>query len=118
MSSEQILFGCLGVIVACAVLATRGLLAYFGRFKLVDKFDHYFPYAVMAAKWVERNVPDDFGAGADDPKLKNAAHKLDLFLKKCIELVETQTGEKPSETLKREAMKWSVALAERLGGGK
>jgi hypothetical protein len=63
-------------------------------------------------------VPDDYGANAEAPSIARAAHKLDLFLKKFAETVEKVDGTAPSDALKKEAMKWSVELAERVKKGK
>jgi len=114
MSNEQALMGAIAVIVVCLIFAVRSLLIYKGKLDLVGKFDHYKPFAIIAAKWVEKNVPDDYGKGQEDPKTARALHKLDVFLKKFIDMTEKATGVKPTEELKKEAMKWSAELAERV----
>lgn len=118
MSDNEALVGAVAVTVVALAFVVRSILSYKGKFDAVAKFDHYLPFAVMAAKWVETQVPDNFGAGTDDPKTARAAHKLDMFLKKFMETVEKQTGDKPTEELKKEAMRWSVELAERMKGKK
>ena len=115
MSDPQALMGAIAVVVVCLTVIVRMILVYKGKMDLVGKFDKFKPYAIMAAKWVEAKVPDDYGANEEDSKTAKAAHKLDMFLKKFLELSEKFGGEKPTEELKEEAMKWSVELADRVG---
>jgi hypothetical protein len=114
MTDAQAMMGAAAVIAVCLAFVVRAILAYKGKTELVGKFDHYKPFAVMAAKRVEKQVPDDFGKGAEDPAYAKAAHKLDLFLKKFVEVVEKVDGTSPNDDLKKEAMKWSVELARRV----
>ena len=114
MSDVQSMMGAIAVIVVCSLFVIRAILVYKGNTKLFGKFDKYFPFAVIAAKWVEEKVPDDFGSNEEDKSVAKSVHKLDLFLKKFLELTEKHTGMPATEELKAEAMKWSAILADRM----
>jgi len=114
VETTELVTALVAIIGACIMIVTRALLAYLGKSEAVKKFDHYKPFAIAAAKWVEEKVPDDYGADAEDTATARAVHKLDMFLAKFNETVVKFDGKEPSEELKREAMKWSVELAERL----
>jgi len=112
---DEILMGAVAVVAVCSVVVARAALRYFGRNDAAGKVDKYFPYAVMAAKWVEEQIPDTYGADEEDPKTAKAVHKLDLFLSRFAENVERFTGDKATDEMKAAAMAWSVELAKRLG---
>jgi len=114
MQDQVVLFGAISIALVALSFLIRTLLIWKGQNEIVNKFDHYLPFAIAAAKWVEATVPDDFGADAEDSATTRAVHKLDLFLKKFTETVQRFDGKEPSEELKKEAMRWSVELAERL----
>ena len=112
MDKYEIIVGAAAVICACAVYVARAVLVYLGKMSLVGKFDSYKPYAVMAAHWVEKQIPDDYGAGESDPKIAKGLHKFDMYLKKFSELVTVMEGENPNPALIEEAKKWSAELAK------
>jgi len=114
LSNGTILYAAIGVTVACMLFVTRTILSHFGKDKLIKSFDKYKPYAIMASKWVEKNIPDNYGAESGDPTTARAIHKLDTFLKKFTEIVRITEGIDPTDALKNEAMNWSVELAERM----
>jgi len=114
MEDVQAFWGAVGVAVACGLFIGRYVLAYFDRKSMVKAYDAYRPYAIMAARWVENQVPDDYGTDENDSSIAKATHKLDMFLKKFSQIVAVQEGEAVDENLRREAMAWSVELAERM----
>jgi len=114
MDKNEIMMYAIGVVVACALYVARVVLAYYKVEGAVRAFDKYKPFAVMAAKWVESQVPNDYGVNTSDPSTARALHKLDLFLQKFNEIVKIQEGAEPSKLLQHEAMNWSVELAERM----
>lgn len=114
MGTEELVISAAAIIVFCVLLVAQSVLAYMGKIKAVQAFKKYKPYAVMAAKWVEETIPDEFGANEEDSKTARAAHKVDMFTKKFLENVEKYTGDKTTKALQAEAMEWSVELAERL----
>ena len=118
MTNEQIVMYAAAVILVCVLYVARKLLVHFGKVSLASQYDQYLPYAITAAKWVEETVPDDFGAGADDPKVEKMAHKLDLFLKKFAEIYAKVEKKDPGPELIAEAKAWSVELAERMNAEK
>jgi hypothetical protein len=114
----ELVVGLAAVIVVCGTFVLRALLA---RYKpdAYTKYEKYYPYAIMAAKWVEKQVPDAYGADLEDSGTAKAAHKLDLFIKKFLENAEKLGGAKPNDAaLKAEAMRWSVELANQLNAKK
>jgi len=115
MDNAELMAYAIAAVAVCMVIITKAVLSYMGKQKAVDKINKYFPYAVMAAKYVEKNVPDDYGTNDEDSTTAKAAHKLDLFLKKFVENVEKFTGAKANDELKAAAAKWSVELAEKVG---
>lgn len=115
MNTEQIIAGAVAVVVVCAIIITRAILVRLGKGDAVANMDKYLPYAVMAAKYVEEKIPDNYGAGAEDPTTAKAAHKLDLFLRKFSENVEKFTGDKATEEMIDAAKGWAATLAERVG---
>lgn len=118
MEDSDMLWTLVAVIFGAVLYVARSIALHYGSAVLQERMAKYLPYAMMAAKWVEEKVPDDYGAGTDDPKTAKALHKLDLFLKKFNEIVTAAEGKAPNEALKAEAMKWSTELAARLSAKK
>jgi hypothetical protein len=80
----------------------------------VAAFDKYKAYAVIASKFVEAKIPDDYGTTSDATGTEKSLHKLDLYLQKFVELVKENENALPTEQLIDMAKAWSVELAERL----
>ena len=114
MDNIEIICYAAATVTGCVLYITYKLMGYFGKTKLVESFDKYKPYAIIASKWTEKNVPDTFGADAKDPAIARSVHKLDVFLKKFNEIVSIHESENPNEKLIEEARKWSIELAEKL----
>lgn len=110
----EIMYGALGTIVACVIYVSKVILSYLKKDGIVKGYETYKPYAIMASKWAEKQVPDDYGADSEDPATARAIHKLDVFLKKFNDVVTIQDGVEPSQGLKDEALKWSVELAKQI----
>lgn len=115
MSDAQALYGAIAVISACVVFIARAVIAAKKGVEAVEKFDEYKPYALLAAKWVENRVPDDYGVAEDATKVAKGLHKLDLYLKKFTEIVRDNVDVAPTKELVDRARAWSVELAERVG---
>ncbi|MCK5020228.1 MAG: hypothetical protein KAS32_24530 [Candidatus Peribacteraceae bacterium] len=111
----NVLYGVIAVIVFCVSYVALQVVGYFKGQKTIAKLQRFKPYAVSAAKWVEKQVPDDYGKGKDSPQYAKAAHKLDLFLREFNALITRAEGVPMNQILKEEAIKWSVELADRLG---
>lgn len=112
LDDPMTLYALIGLVVACLLWVARSVLIYFNK---ADKFLKYYPFAVMAAKWVENNIPDEYGSHDADPVYAKAAHKLDVFLRKFVEYVKIFEGEKANQKLIDKAKEWSVKLADRVG---
>ena len=113
MSDTEALYGAIAVIVACVVYIVRFILTV-KKPDAVAAFDKYKAYAVMAAKYVEAKVDDDYGTAGDATGVAKALHKLDVYLKKFNELVKDNENEIPSAELIDMAKVWSVELANRV----
>ncbi len=113
MSDDQTMYGTVAVIVACVVYLVRFILTLRNPAGVVV-FDKYKAYAVMAAKYVEYKIDDDYGTAEDAPSTAKSLHKLDMYLKKFTELVKENENAIPSAQLIDMAKVWSVELAERL----
>ena len=113
MSDDQTLYGAIAVVVACVVYLTRFILTL-KKPESVAAFDKYKAYAVIAAKYVEAKIDDDYGTAEDATGTAKSLHKLDLYLKKFTELVKENENALPTAQLIDMAKAWSVELAERL----
>lgn len=112
METSHIIVGASAVITACVLYVARAVLVYLGKSSIVGKYDAYKPYAVMAANWVEGQIPDDYGTGEADSKIAKGLHKLDQYLKKFADLVKIMEGNDPNPELIEEAKKWATELAK------
>lgn len=104
----------LATIVAVFAYLAYVLTRAFASAKTAQGYLQYLPYAVMAAKYVERIIPDDFGTAESDPPTARAAHKLDLFLAKFCEILRDERGVIATDELKALAATWSVQLAQQV----
>jgi len=115
MSDAQALYGAIAVISACVVFIARAIIAAKSGAEVVAKFDKYKVYALLAAKWVEAQVPDDYGTEEDASKVAKGVHKLDMYLKKFTELVGEKENTMPTGELIDMAKAWSIELSDRVG---
>jgi len=115
VTDAQALYGAIAVISACAIFIARAILAAKKGAEIVAEFDKYKAYAVIAAKYVEEKIADDYGTGEDDSKVAKSLHKLDIYLKKFVELVKEKENTLPTKELIDRAKAWSVELADRVG---
>jgi hypothetical protein len=76
-----------------------------------DLFSKYDAYVRMAFSWVEKQVPDDFGADEDDPAYAKMVHKVDLFAKKFTEILKEFTGVDATKAMIEYAKKLAAQLA-------
>lgn len=100
------------IVAVCVVIIVKSVFEWRGG-KVNEQFKRYYPYAMMAFSWVEKTVPDDYGANEGDPTLARAAHKLDLFCQKFIEVSARFEGSQPNEKMMGEAKRLAAALAEK-----
>ena len=91
------------VIIVCALIVAKALAP--------SKFTKYDAYIRMAFAWVEKAVPDDFGADEEDPSYAKMVHKVDLFVKKFNEVLKTFTGEDATPAMIEYAKKLASELA-------
>ena len=113
MSDDQALYGAAAVIVACIVYIVRFILVL-KKPDAVGSFDKYKAYAIIAAKYVEAKIADDYGTKEDATGTAKSLHKLDTYLKKFTQLVQEGENTVPNADLLDMAKVWSVELAERL----
>lgn len=99
------------IIAVCGVIILKSIAEWYGG-SLGKEFKKYYPYAMAAFSWVEKNVPNDYGANDSDPAFAKAAHKMDLFCKKFVEISVKFEGTEPSDKLITEAKRLAAALAE------
>lgn len=106
------LYELIAIVCACAMFITLTILAKY-KPSIEVKFLEYMRPAMLAFKWVEANVSDEYGANEDDPKFAKAIHKGDLFLKKFTEFCDILEKPKPTTELIAHAEALAVKLAEK-----
>lgn len=111
MSDDQTLYGAIAVVTACVVYIVRFVLNLKKGAEAVASFDKYKAYAVIAAKYVEAKIDDDYGTAEDATGTAKSLHKLDLYLKKFADLVKENENTLPTAELIDLAKAWSVELA-------
>jgi len=84
------LYALIAAILASVLVVVRAV---------VPKYAKYDTYVHMAFAWVEKVVPDDYGAGESDPALAKMMHKVDLFSKKFAEFMQTYEGRSATEDM-------------------
>lgn len=94
-------------IVACICVCTYLII----KAVVPSAYTKYDAFIMMAFSWVEKTVPDDYGASEDDPAMAKMVHKVDLFLKKFQELTKQFTGEDANKNLINYALNLSAKLA-------
>lgn len=114
MEGSELFYGALCAATFAGVVLLRFVIGRLWGASAAARFAALLPYAIMAAKWVERAVPDDYGNNAEDPWTVKSLHKLDLFLKKFTELCEKMESIPIDDALRSEAVKWTATLAGRL----
>jgi len=112
MTDAQALYGAIAVISACVVFIVRAVLAA-KKPELVGEFDKYKAYALIAAKFVEDKIDDNYGTEDEASKVASSLHKLDMYLKKFTEIVKAEENALPSDKLIDMAKGWSVELSDR-----
>jgi F0F1-type ATP synthase membrane subunit a len=100
---EVSVFSLAAVVLVCAYIVAKALKP-----DVVSKYD---AYVLMAFSWVEKQVPDDFGADEEDPAYAKMIHKVDLFVKKFTELLKTFTGVDATPAMIEYAKKLAAELA-------
>jgi len=77
------------------------------------KYEKYEAYVHMAFAWVEKTVPDDYGAKDNDPVYAKMMHKVDMFTQKFRELSNNFTGKQANKNMIEWAMKMASELASK-----
>ncbi len=114
MNGTELIYGAIAATAFALGVISRVIIAWRSGAVAAEKFDTYKSYAIIAAKWVERIVPDDYGASAEDSTTTKSLHKLDLFLRKYTELLAKCEGVSVNDALRSEAVRWSATLAGRV----
>lgn len=111
---EELLIAGLGIVGAFMFFVFGKVSAYWQNPTLskIEAYAEYKPYALMAAKWVEETIEDELPADAN--KLTKSLHKLDMFLKKFNDIVQSQEGVSPSAGLMAAVKEWSIDLADEM----
>jgi hypothetical protein len=104
------LMGLGAIILACAVIVIKALIQAFMPSKM-EQFAKYYPVVLMAFAWVEKNIPDDYGAGDKDPAFAKMARKADAFLIKFNQFTKMQGLPEANPKMIEEAKKLASQLA-------
>jgi hypothetical protein len=99
------------LIAVCAIMIIKPILDKFFPSAGV-KFKKYYPYAIMAFKYVEEHVDDNVGTDSKDPIAARYLHKVDLFCEQFIKYSEKFSGSKPSKAMIEEAKSLATYLAK------
>lgn len=100
---ELTVVGLAAVIVVCVSIVVKALKP--------SQYAKYEPYIRMAFAWVEKTIPDDYGADEEDPAYAKMAHKVDVFAKKFTEILKTFTGVDATPAMIEYAKKLASELA-------
>ena len=98
------------IILVCLMIIVEKICnAYYE--KRAIQFSKFKPYAIKAFDFVEKAVPNDFGADEADPEYAKAIHKLDMFCAKFLEYSKRFNGTDASGEMMEKAKDLAAKLA-------
>jgi len=111
MQNYELIIQAIVVGLVCALLITKAVLKYLGKYDILKKLEAYQGIAFKIFEGIDSSVPDDYGTHEDDPAIAKAAHKLELFTRQFIAFYEKTNNGKLNSIALDEVKTWAMHWA-------